>query len=86
MIKIYKYGEVSNSEIFARENIAHDVEGIVSDIIATVIKNKDAALLDYTERFDKVSLRLYLGSVSFVYLFVNLSRLQHLFAYVHRSR
>ena len=56
MIKIYKYGEVPNSEIFARENIAPDVEGIVSEIIATVIKNKDSALIEYTEKFDKVRL------------------------------
>ncbi len=56
MIKIYKYGEVPNSEIFARDNISPDVEGIVSDIIANVIKNKDAALFEYTERFDKAKL------------------------------
>ena len=56
MIKIYKYGEVSNSEIFARDNISPDVEGIVSGIIANVIENKDAALFEYTERFDKAKL------------------------------
>ena len=47
MIKIYKYGEVSNEEIFARENIASNVEGIVSEIIANVIKNGDKALYEY---------------------------------------
>ena len=41
MIKIYKYGEVSNDEIFARENIDGGVEGIVSGIIENVVKNKD---------------------------------------------
>ena len=46
MIKIYKYGEVSNSEIFARDNIASGVEGIVADIIANVIKSKDKALFE----------------------------------------
>ena len=56
MIKIYKYGEVSNSEIFARDNISPDVEEIVSGIIANVIENKDAALFEYTERFDKAKL------------------------------
>ena len=56
MIKIYKYGEVSNSEIFARENIATNVDGIVSGIIANVIQNKDKALFEYCEKFDKVSL------------------------------
>ena len=39
MIKIYNYGEVSNEEIFARDNIATNVEGIVSDIIANVISD-----------------------------------------------
>ena len=56
MIKIYKYGEVSNSEIFARENIASNVEGIVADIIANVIKNGDKALYEYCEKFDKATL------------------------------
>ena len=56
MIKIYKYGEVPNSEIFARDNISPDVEGIVSGIIANVIENKDAALFEYTEKFDKAKL------------------------------
>ena len=56
MINIYKYGEVSNSEIFARENIASNVEGIVADIIANVIKNGDKALYEYCEKFDKATL------------------------------
>ena len=56
MIKIYKYGEVSNEEIFARENIASNVEGIVSEIIANVVKNGDKALFEYCEKFDKAIL------------------------------
>ncbi len=56
MIKIYKYGEVSNDEIFARDNIAPDVEGVVAEIIANVIKNKDKALFEYCEKFDKATL------------------------------
>ena len=56
MIKIYKYGDVPNSEIFARDNIDSGVEGIVADIIENVKKNKDKALYEYCERFDKVSL------------------------------
>lgn len=56
MIKIYKYGEVANSEIFARENIASNVEGVVAEIIANVIKNKDAALYEYSAKFDKAEL------------------------------
>ena len=59
MIKIYKYGEVSNGEIFARDNISPDVEGIVSGIIANVIANKDAALFEYTEKFDKAKLSAF---------------------------
>ena len=46
MIKIYKYGEVSNDEIFFRGNIASNVEGVVSEIIANVINNKDKALFE----------------------------------------
>ena len=56
MIKIYKYGEVPNSEIFARDNIDSGVEGIVADIIENVKANGDKALFEYCERFDKVSL------------------------------
>lgn len=56
MIKIYKYGEVSNNEIFARENIASNVEGVVSEIIANVILNKDKALFEYSAKFDKATL------------------------------
>ncbi|MCF0135524.1 MAG: histidinol dehydrogenase [Lachnospiraceae bacterium] len=56
MIKIMKYGEVANSEIFARTQTNVDVESIVTDIISEVRKQGDAALLDYTEKFDKVRL------------------------------
>lgn len=56
MIKIYNYGEVSNDEIFARENIAANVEQAVADIIADVRRNGDAALKAYCEKFDKAKL------------------------------
>jgi len=56
MIKILKYGEVANSEIFARDNIASNVEEIVSGIIENVIKNGDKAVLEYCEKFDKAKL------------------------------
>ena len=56
MIKIYKYGEVSNDEIFARENIESNVEGIVTHIIDTVKSEGDKALLSYTEKFDRAKL------------------------------
>lgn len=56
MIKIYQWGEVPAEEIFARVNPTASVEGIVAEIIAEVIKNKDAALYAYAEKFDKVKL------------------------------
>ncbi len=56
MIKIYKYGEVPNSEIFARSEAKVDVEAIVSGIIENVKKNGDTALKEYSEKFDKVTL------------------------------
>ena len=56
MIKIYNYGEVSNDEIFARENIAANVEDVVAEIIANVRRNGDKALKEYCEKFDKAKL------------------------------
>ncbi|MBQ8429767.1 MAG: histidinol dehydrogenase [Clostridia bacterium] len=56
MIKIYKWGEVSPEEIFARTTPMANVEDAVAAIIAEVIKNKDAALYAYTEKFDGVKL------------------------------
>ncbi len=57
MIRILKYGEVPNREIFARVTPAVNVEQIVADILADVKKNGDAALYRYCERFDGVKLR-----------------------------
>ena len=56
MIRIYKYGEVENSEIFARENIAANVEAVVTEIIAEVRRNGDAALKAYCTKFDGANL------------------------------
>ena len=56
MIKIYNYGQVSNEEIFARDNISANVEGVVAQIIATVVSQGDKALYDYAAQFDKVNL------------------------------
>lgn len=56
MIKIMKYGDVPNSEIFARSEAAVDVSSIVADIITDVRENKDKALFAYTEKFDKAKL------------------------------
>ena len=57
MIKIYNYGEVSNDEIFARDNIATNVEGIVSDIISNVINRGDKAIFEYALKFDRADLK-----------------------------
>ncbi len=56
MIKILKYGEVSNNEIFKRQKDTLNVEQIVSDIIDDVRKNGDEALFKYCEKFDKAHL------------------------------
>ncbi len=56
MIKIVKCGEVSPDEIFSRNNPTASVEGVVAEIIANVVKNKDAALKSYAEKFDGVCL------------------------------
>lgn len=56
MIRIYKYGEVSNDEIFSRAEAKIDVAGIVTEIIENVRKRGDTALLEYCEKFDKVQL------------------------------
>ncbi|MBQ8525607.1 MAG: histidinol dehydrogenase [Clostridia bacterium] len=52
MIKILKYGQVENKDIFARVEPKVDVEQIVADIIADVRENGDAALYKYCEKFD----------------------------------
>ena len=56
MIKILKYGEVSNSEIFARVVPEVDVTAIVSEIIENVKTKGDEALFEYCEKFDKARL------------------------------
>ena len=56
MIKIMKYGQVPNSEIFARVAPSVNVEAIVADIIADVRANGDRAVLDYNLKFDKAQL------------------------------
>ena len=56
MIKIMKYGEVPNSEIFARSVPKTDVAGTVAEIIKNVKENGDKALFEYCEKFDKAQL------------------------------
>ena len=62
MIKIMKYGQVPNSEIFARVSPSVNVEGIVADIIANVRANGDKAVLNYNLKFDKAELTTLLVS------------------------
>ena len=56
MIKILKYGEVANADIFARVVPEVNVADIVADIIKNVREKGDKALYEYTEKFDKASL------------------------------
>ena len=56
MIKILKYGEVENSEIFARAESNINVEDTVSEIIKDVRARGDEALKFYCEIFDKAKL------------------------------
>ena len=56
MIKIYNYGEVSNTQIFARDNIDAGVADVVTEIIQNVITNGDKALFEYSKRFDRADL------------------------------
>ena len=56
MIKIYKYGEVDNGEIFSRMADTVDVSDIVTDIIENVKAKGDKALFEYCEKFDNAVL------------------------------
>ena len=62
MIKIMQYGQVPNSEIFARVSPTVNVEQIVAVIIADVRKNGDKAVLNYNLKFDKAELDTLLVS------------------------
>ena len=52
MIRVFKAGEVSLSEILARTEDKRDVAGIVSAILSDVRQNGDAALRRYTKELD----------------------------------
>ena len=56
MIRILKYGEVPNTEIFARTAPTVNVQDIVSDIIKDVRERGDEALREYARKFDKAEL------------------------------
>ena len=62
MIRILKYSDVDANEVFARVEPKMDVSGIVSDILASVKRDGDAALFAYTEKFDKAVLKTLLVS------------------------
>ena len=52
MIRIMRYGEVSNEEIFARAMPTVNVADKVAEIIRGVRERGDAALREYTEKYD----------------------------------
>ena len=56
MIKIMKYGQVPNSEIFSRVVPTAKVEDVVSAILSDVRSNGDRAVLSYTQKFDGAEL------------------------------
>ena len=56
MIRIFKYGEVANKDIFSRMAPEMKVEDTVAEIIANVRANGDRALYKYCEKFDRVRL------------------------------
>ena len=62
MIKIYKYGELSYDEIFAREDEKFSVESTVAEIIANVRENGDKAIFEYCRKFDGANLSSLLVS------------------------
>jgi len=56
MIRIINRNEVTLDEILTRNNPTANVTDAVTDIINNVRTNGDAALLEYAQKFDKVSL------------------------------
>ena len=56
MIRIYDYAQVDPAEIFQRETPISRVEGPVAAILADVKARGDAAVLEYTARFDGCAL------------------------------
>ncbi|MCQ2411922.1 MAG: histidinol dehydrogenase [Sphaerochaetaceae bacterium] len=52
MIRIMKYGVVSDNEIFARSTSSRDVSDVVSAILKDVKDRGDEALREYTLKFD----------------------------------
>ena len=52
MIKIMKYGVVSEDEIFSRSSSSKDVSSVVSSIIKDIKTRGDEALREYTKKLD----------------------------------
>ena len=52
MIRVMKYGELSNEEIFARSMPTVNVADTVAEILRNVRERGDEALREYTKRFD----------------------------------
>lgn len=52
MVKILKYNDKNNLNIFTRDISSSGVEKIVSEIIRNVKEKKDSALLEYCKKFD----------------------------------
>ncbi len=62
MIRIMEYGQVPNTEIFARVQPKVNIEQVVSDIIENVRQNGDQAVKEYCLKFDKADLDTLLVS------------------------
>ena len=56
MIRLMRCGAVPPEEIFARATPEIDVSAVVADILRDVRERGDAALLEYSERFEKAKL------------------------------
>ena len=57
MIRIMKYGETPNAEIFARTMPTVNVADKVTEIIRNVRERGDKALREYTKKYDKASVK-----------------------------
>ena len=62
MIRIYRDGELNDSELLKRNEPKTDVAGVVAAILADVREHGDEAALHYTEKFDGVRLETMLVS------------------------
>ncbi len=59
MIRLYRYGEVKNSEIFDRKDTEFNsrISDTVSEIIQNVRQKGDSALFEYSAKFDRADLK-----------------------------